>query len=244
MAPLLKIDRLAQSGGTEAAGAVILPTPEPTYIGRYSRLDLGVEFSAASAVSFVVSKVSQEFQYTPYPNPNPQLLPVESPLESEPFTYWVDGSFICFYTIGEPSNPLLIECAISLTAPLPTSEYLWDFTLPTGFNANTFLVNGLTFAETASTLGVGQFKQTGVTLSVKGSPQYSMNPGDTVTLRGDLSATVSSSLTIAQFEIDGIVHLDKLDWRGIAFNPAANAYNPQANEFFWNERTLNAIAFL
>ena len=244
MAPLLKIDRLAQLGGTEAAGGVVLPTPEPTYIGRYSRVDLGYLLSLPSGADFVVSKVSQEFQYAPYPNTNPTFLPTSSPIEAEPFTFWVDGSAISFYSIGEPPSPLLIECDITTRVPLPFASYQWSIVLPTGFNANTFEVQGLTFAETTGTPTAGQFKQTGEVLAVQGSPQYNLNPGDEIALRGTLSISVASSLTIAHFEISEIAYLDKLDWRGIAFNPAANAYDPQANEFFWDEKRREAIAFL
>ncbi len=120
----------------------------------------------------------------------------------------------------------------------PVEEnWIYTVTVPSGITITRIESLGLEFLPVSTRPNPGEFQQVGTTITICGSPQYRLDIGQELVIFGTqaIALDLATKLKIATFQLLTVFYLDKIEWRGLSFVSAADALNPQANEFFWSD---------
>lgn len=215
MGPLLKVD--TQSSISSGWTTQQLPIEVPAYTGNYYQISLPVTPDTVTIAGYNES---------------------DSAVDAVPNNYWLDDDLLNLYAGTTFSE---FQLSYTASAPYPISNN-YTFTLPAGLTVTGVVSEGLTFTPGSS---VGNFSQSGTTLTVFGSSLYNLPYGQDVSVTGSLSITLpTANCAIASFYFPTAQFVDAMDWAGVAFNPMQDDQNPQLSEFSWNQPTQTVNVFL
>lgn len=198
----------------------VFELPTPLFTGYLQSLSLGLNLD------------SLDWQ-------NHAQVELGEPLRVIPNRYWTIDNTIYSYELVKVLNTT-INLIIQTFAGVTTDEVL-------NLQVDDFITDRIEVSGIVFTQGnqVGQFEQSGSTISIYTSTQYRIEAGDSIYLIGtgtyDL---IYQDIAIASFVIPEASDVQDVSWLGINFNPSVDIYHPQLYEFFWSEDRKLLTLFL
>lgn len=170
----------------------------------------------------------------------PKWTEVESAVVATPDTFWQFNGIVNFYQCNL-EIPSVAIASLVIPAPSPIGNN-YAIAVPANFTVTTISSEGLVFTIGTET---GSFTQSSTSVTIYGSPAYSLSLGQELLITGNLEFNSFEEISsIAQFYLEDVVYLDKIGWAGHNLSVAKSAFSPQLWEFTWNGNTHTTNLFL